>query len=283
MKHLLLCGHGYLGQAISRDFIASGWRVTAVSREEDASDGDGRLARVSADLSSMESITRLAAAMDSPDFVVHCAASGRGGPEAYRSVYRDGCRHLLEAFPGVPLLFTSSSSVYAQTDGSIVTESSPADPDRETGRILRETEELVLAAQGIVLRLSGIYGPRRSYLLQKFLSGEASVEEDGRRIVNQIHRDDAARAVHHAATTPLASGIWNVSDSHPRSQIETYRVLAEIFGRPLPPSAPRDLNRKRGWTNKQVSNGKLFSSGWTPLHPDFLESAPEIAASLDLR
>ena len=30
--HLLLCGHGYLGQAISREFLAAGWDVTALSR-----------------------------------------------------------------------------------------------------------------------------------------------------------------------------------------------------------------------------------------------------------
>lgn len=61
------------------------------------------------------------------------------------------------------LLFTSSTSVYAQNTGEWVTEESLAKPDRETGRILRETEELVLAHRGCIARLAGIYGPARLY------------------------------------------------------------------------------------------------------------------------
>jgi hypothetical protein len=43
-------------------------------------------------------------------------------------VYLEGCRNLIAAFPGVRLLFTSSTSVYAQTDGAAVTEESAAEP-----------------------------------------------------------------------------------------------------------------------------------------------------------
>ncbi|MFD0892270.1 sugar nucleotide-binding protein [Luteolibacter ambystomatis] len=273
---LLLCGHGYLGQAISREFLTAGWDITATS----LSGGDGTR---SCDLSSAAQVAALAD--EQPDFLVHCAASGRGGPEAYRAVYLEGCRHLVATFPGIPLLFTSSTSVYAQTDGSVVTEDSDAEPDRETGLILRETEELVLASSGIVTRLAGIYGPHRSVILKKFLNGEAVIEEDGRRYLNQIHRDDAARAILHLASSPsdisdLKSQIYNVGDSHPLTQLEVYTALASIFEKPLPPSGPRDLNRKRGWTHKRVSNAKLRATGWEPLYPSFLDAAPYLATTL---
>lgn len=277
--HLLLCGHGYLGEAVSDRFVASGWSVTAVSKSPRSSPNPGIEERT-ADLSSLRSVAELATTTPRPDFIVHCAASGRGGAEAYRAVYRDGCRHLLEAFPEIPLLFTSSTSVYAQTDGSIVTESSPANPDRETGQILRETEDMVLAHHGIVFRLAGIYGPYRSAILKKFLAGNSTLEEDGRRIINQIHRDDAASAILHAATRPLESGLYNVSDSHPRSQLQTFQSLSKQFDIPMPPSVPRDLTRKRGWTHKQVSNGKLLGTGWKPSHPDALKAAAEVATTL---
>ncbi|MCW1914365.1 sugar nucleotide-binding protein [Luteolibacter sp. GHJ8] len=271
MPILLLCGHGYLGQAISREFREEGWEVVALS----LSGGDGTLA---CDVSSAEAVGGLDIA---PDLIVHCAASGRGGPEAYRAVYRDGCRNLLEAFPGVRLIFTSSSSVYAQTDGSEVTEESAAMPDRETGMILRETEELVLAAGGGVARLSGIYGPGRSVILKKFLNGEAVIEEDGRRFLNQIHRDDAARAVRTLAEVE-GPGIYNVSDSGPMSQRACYEALADIFGRELPPSGPRDPNRKRGWTHKRVSNAKLRKIGWEPEFPSFLDAVVSVAPTLEV-
>lgn len=270
MPTLLLCGHGYLGQAISREFREERWEAVALS----LSGGDGTLA---CDVSSVEAVRGLEVA---PDLIVHCAASGRGGAEAYRAVYRDGCRNLLERFPGVRLIFTSSSSVYAQTDGSLVTEESEAEPDRETGMILRETEDLVLAAGGIVARLSGIYGPGRSVILKKFLNGEAVIEEDGRRFLNQIHRDDAARAVLMLATEG-GSGIYNVSDSEPMSQRACYEALAMIFGKDLPPSGPRDPNRKRGWTHKRVSNAKLRGVGWEPEFPSFLDAVPSVAPTLE--
>ena len=270
--NLLLIGNGYLGAETARVFRAEGWEVTATS----LSGGGSSLA---CDVSDEAAVLRLGEAV-SPDFIVHCAASGRGGPDAYRRVYVDGCRNLAAAFPGVPLLFTSSSSVYAQTDGSWVDETSPAEPTRETGQLLLEAEALTLAAGGTVARLAGIYGPGRSVILRKFLCGEAVIEEDGRRFLNQIHRDDAARAIHQLATT-RAQGIFNVCDSVPLAQRDCYAALAETFGRPLPPTGPRDMNRKRGWTHKRVSNAKLRDAGWTPRFPSFLDAVNEIAASLD--
>jgi nucleoside-diphosphate-sugar epimerase len=268
---LLLIGHGYLGQAITREFARHAWDVTAAS----LSGGEGAVA---CDVGDPASVAKLPQA----DFIIHCAASGRGGAEAYQHVYVNGCHNLAEVFPGVPLLFTSSTSVYAQTDGSRVTEDSPAIPDRETGQLLLDAENRTLAAGGLVARLSGIYGPGRSVILKKFLSGEAVLEEDGRRFLNQIHRDDAARAIFHLATaaSPSTRGIYNISDSTPLSQLDCYRKLSGIFARPMPPSGPRDLNRKRGWTHKQVSNEKLRMLGWEPQYPAFTDAAEAIASSL---
>ncbi|MEO8614309.1 MAG: NAD-dependent epimerase/dehydratase family protein [Luteolibacter sp.] len=266
---LLLIGYGYLGQAITRRFRENGWDVTTVT----LSGGEGS---IPCDIGNPDDVEKLPSA----DFIVHCAASGRGGAEAYQHVYVDGCRNLTGKFPGTPLLFTSSTSVYAQTDGSIVTEQSPAIPDRETGSLLLEAEQITLTAGGIVTRLSGIYGPGRSVILKKFLSGEAVIEEDGRRFLNQIHRDDAARAVFHLATSGFRSEVFNLSDSTPLTQLACYEKLSGLFSRPLPPSGPRDLNRKRGWTHKQVSNGKLRATGWEPDFASFLEAALDIAPTL---
>lgn len=265
---LLLIGHGYLGREIGSVFRRHGWEVIPVS----LSGGEDTLA---CDVGDADAVGRLPAA----DAIIHCAASGRGGAEAYQRVYVEGCRNLTRAFPRITLLFTSSTSVYAQTDGSIVTEDSPANPDRETGRMLLDAENLTLAAGGIVARLAGIYGPSRSVILKKFLSGEAVIEEDGRRFLNQIHRDDAARAILHLVTS-RAAGVFNVSDSTPLSQLECYAALSRMFNRTLPPSGPRDLTRKRGWTHKRVSNAKLRACGWEPEFPSFLNAAECIAPTL---
>lgn len=266
---LLLIGHGYLGEAVAAHFQEAGWEVTAVSRS-------GGQDSIACDVSDRQAVQ----ALPDADAVVHCAASGRGGgAEAYQKVYVDGCRHLAERYAGKPLLFTSSSSVYGQTDGSVVTEESPAEPDRETGKLLLEAESLVQEAGGVVARLSGIYGPGRSVILKKFLHGDAVIEEDGRRFLNQIHRDDAAAAVLQLIESK-AQGVFNVCDSKPLRQGECYQALSQIFEQPLPPSGPRDMNRKRGWTHKHVSNAKLLEAGWKPRFPCFLDAAPAVAQTL---
>ena len=272
--HLLLIGHGYLGQAITRHFRATGWDVTAVS----LSGGDDTIA---CDVAEAQAVAHLGAA-SAPDFIIHCAASGRGGADAYQRVYVEGCRNLLETFPGVPLLFTSSSSVYAQTDGSVVSEDSPTLPERDTGLKLLEAERLVRGGRGIVVRLSGIYGPGRSVILRKFLTGEAVIEDDGRRFLNQIHRDDAVCAIHHLGTGASAyrGETFNLSDATPLTQRDCYQQLSELFQRPLPPTAPRDLTRKRGWSHKQVSSAKLQATGWQPRFPSFLDAVQAIAHTL---
>ena len=74
-------------------------------------------------------------------------------------------------------------------------EESAAEPTHETGLILRETEDLVREGGGMVARLAGIYGPGRSALLRKFLSGEARIDANLERYLNQAHRDDIAAAL----------------------------------------------------------------------------------------
>lgn len=264
MKRILVVGAGYLGGEVLRLFREAGWETFGAT----PSGGDGLLA---CDVSDPDAVAK----MPEVDAVVHCAASGRGGgADAYRRVYREGCRNLAARYPEAKLLFTSSSSVYAQVSGEKVTEESTAAPDRETGQVLLEAEQVITRAGGVVARLAGIYGPGRSVLLRKFLNNEAVIEEDGRRWINQIHRDDAARAIFHLITLEnYPSGeIFNVCDSVSLNQKQVYKGLAEIFRKKLPPSGPRDLNRKRGWTHKQVSSEKLRSTGWEPRYPSFLDA-----------
>jgi nucleoside-diphosphate-sugar epimerase len=253
-------------------FAQRGWEVVGCTHYEESAE---RLASetfrvICCDISSREAM-QAHGELGPFDAVVHCASSGRGGAEEYRRVYLEGARNLAVVFPSALLLFTSSTSVYAQTDGGWVTEESPAEPSRETGRLLRETENLVLSGGGIVARLAGIYGPGRSVLLRKFFEGTAVIEGEGTKWINQAHRDDIAAALVHLVEA-RKSGIFNVSDDRPIAQRELYAWLAERFQRPLPPSGEIDLNRKRGWTDKRVSNAKLRALGWTARYPSFFDA-----------
>jgi len=211
------------------------------------------------------------------DVVVHCASSGGGGAEAYRAVYRDGLERVLGAFAPRRGGFVSSTSVYAQDDGSRVDEDSPAEPMVETGKVLLEAERIALAAGGLVARLGGIYGPGRAVYLQRFLEGSAVLEDGGGRFINLVHRDDGAAALVRLAGIPDAAGIFNVVDGTPATQREIYGWLAEFFGRPLPPEDPADPRRKRGLNSKRVENTRLRNTGWVPQFPSYQSAIQKLA------
>ena len=274
MKHLLIAGNGFVGKVTQKLFTKSGWKVTTMSRN---GAGDQH-----ADLTSLDSLSDLSKSISYPTHVLHCASAGGGGVEGYRAVYRDGVHNLAEIFPSSHKLFTSSTSVYPQVNGELVSEESATDLERETGNILLESEQIILNAHGTVARLAGVYGNGRSYLLRRFLAGEAAMEEDGSRLLNHTHHEDAARAILFLCEMgEHARGeIYNVCDSQPMTQLETYQALCSIFGRDLPPSAARNLQSKRGWSDKAVSNAKIRALGWEPAYPSLVAAAEEIAASL---
>jgi len=273
-QSVLVIGCGYIGAQLLRKLSRSGWKATGITLSESSADAlrSEGLEVVAADLRTSD--LRILSE-NNPSVVIHCASSGKGGAVAYREIFLETTTRLIQDTNFEHLIFTSSTSVYAQADGSLVTEGDPAEPERETGKILRETEELVLAHQGTVLRLAGIYGPGRCVPLEKLLSGEAVVEGDGERIMNSIHRDDAVSALYLAAAN-RCPGIFNVADNTPVTQLEWFRWVCARLSRPLPPSAPRNLNRKRAWTSKRVSNAKLRSMGWSPLNPSFREGLEEL-------
>ncbi len=273
MPKVIIAGCGFLGEAAADLFFGAGWEVLGLcATEESASRLAGKPYAVRvADISGpME----FEPAWHGADALIHCASSGRGGPEAYRRVYLDGLLNLIAGLQPRRTLFTGSTSVYAQTDGSAVNECSETRPGRETGKILLDAEGVSLASGGYVARLSGIYGPGRSVLLRKFLAGDARIEGDGGRWINQIHRDDAARAIHHLFTTRAEPGIYNVSDNTPATQREVHGWMAAFFQRPLPPQGEPDPARKRGWTSKRVSNQKLRATGWVPAFRSFRDALP---------
>jgi len=269
MPRILIAGCGYLGQAAADLLHAADWAVEGwTASEESAATLSAKPYPVrKVDISNRDQV---AARLGAFDAVVHCASSRGGGVEDYRQIYLDGARNLLDQFGGAKMLFTSSTSVYAQCDGSWVTEETETRPSRETGQVLLETEKLVLNRGGIVARLAGIYGPGRSALLSKFLAGTAVIDPENDRFLNQVHRDDIASAFFLLLSQEVeGTRIYNVVDDQPMQQSDCYGWLAQRLNRPLPPIGKSTGQRKRGNSNKRVSNAKLRRLGWIPKYPTF--------------
>ncbi|MDQ6807944.1 MAG: NAD-dependent epimerase/dehydratase family protein [Verrucomicrobiota bacterium] len=274
MRRILIVGCGYVGQKAADVFHEAGWKVEGwtASAESASALSAKPYPVVPHDASDPACVESQGGRFDA---VVQCASSAGGDAEAYRRVYLRVAENLVRAFADVTLLFTSSTSVYAQLGGELVDEKSAADPQRETAKVLRETENLILAHGGIVARLAGIYGPGRSALLRKFLRGEAAAGVTEERFVNYVHRDDVAAALfilinQRAELAPPR--IYNVVDDTPLPLTKCYELLAEI----LPTRLPADdtlpaAASKRGPSNKRVSNTKLRALGWSPRYRSFRE------------
>ena len=264
---VLILGCGYLGLPLGAELARQGHEVHGVRRSpgtESELEAAGIRPWV-ADVGCADDLSRLPTNWD---WIVNCLSSSRGGVDEYRKVYLNGTRNLLEWLGDNPIkkyVFTSSTSVYGQTDGSVVTEESPTNPDSPTSRVLLETEALLQRAfqsrsfPSIILRLAGIYGPGRGHLFHQYLRGEARLHDDGRRFINMIHLQDAIRAVIAALENGQPGEIYNVADDMPVIQKDFFEWLSIQLGRPMPPYAPSTelKGRKRGLTNKQVSNQKL--------------------------
>ena len=273
-RKCLIVGCGYVGLPLGAELARRGHAVFGLRRSAlaEAEMKSAGITPLHADITQPETLKSLPRDFD---WVVNCSASGGGGADDYRKVYLEGNRNLLAWLGDTPpkkFVYTSSTSVYAQNDGSVVTETSPAQPEAPTAKVLVETEKLLFeAAHGsrarsphqifpaVILRVAGIYGPGRGHAFKQFLRGEARIEGDGARWLNVIHRDDLIGVIIAALERGVPGEIYNAADNAPPSQLEFFTWLATELKQPMPPTVPADAEvwRKRGVTNKRVSNAKL--------------------------
>lgn len=281
---VLIAGCGYVGMSLGVRLVEAGHEVVGVRR---STTGAGELSALgirplALDLAEAKQLDRLGGRFD---WVVNTVASPHGGGVAeYERTYLVGTRNLLGwlAEHGCArYVYTSSTGVYGQDDGGWVVESSELAPEAETARVLVATEREVLSAGlgGVVLRLAGIYGPGRSYWLRMMGSGEVRIPGDGKRWMNMVHRDDIVGAVLAVLERGLEGEVYNVCDNEPVQYGEFVTWLAGRMGLPVPPHVAEEsgVRRKRGLTNKRVSNRKLREElGWEPRYPSYREGYEQL-------
>jgi len=263
----LIIGCGYVGLPLGAELVRLGHEVFGLRRSASA-ESQLKAAGIKlliADITKPETLANLPGDFD---WVVNCVSSTGGEAEDSRQVYLRGTHNLIERLvpnPPKKFVYTSSTSVYGQTDGSQVKETSSTDPAVETAKVLLETEKLLLAAvterkfPAVILRVAGIYGPDRGHWFKQFLKNEARIEGDGSRFLNMIHRDDLIGCIIAALKSGRMGEIYNAVDDEPVSQTNFFHWLAATVGKYPPSSVPENPveNRKRGVTNKRVLNRRL--------------------------
>lgn len=278
---VLIAGCGDLGVALGLELVAGGDEVYGLRRHPGAL--PSALRPLAADLADPTTLAQLPAV----DAVVYAAAADRSTEEAYRRAYVDGLRNLLRApslqrQPPERFVFVSSTAVYAQDDGEWVDESSPAEATHFRARLLLEGEALVRASTApetapVVFRLSGIYGPGRTRLVDLVRSGRATYPPGPPRYANRIHRDDAAGALAHLLHLGQPAPLYLGVDDAPVDLAEVLTLLAGELGAPPPRLAASPAADERG--SKRCSNALLKATGYRLRYPTFREGYAALLAA----
>lgn len=265
---VLILGCGYVGTYTAK-LLQGYYPLTVTTRsQERLTSLPQDVKSVLLDTSNVEMLHRLL--LDEDILIITIAAKNT---LEYQQAYLDTACNLKKALTGIrsvkQIIYTSSTSVYGDAQGKVVTEESPTLALSEQGRILIETERTLLSLKSenrnvVILRLAEIYGPSRT-LLQKVerLRGKKA-PGDGSQIAHLIHVEDIARAILFAITHHL-DGVYNLCDHHRISRKELYDRISHRYHLPRVEWDPqlRSIHRT-GF--KIVSNQKITNLGFTLLH-----------------
>lgn len=278
-ERVLIAGCGDVGNRLGRRLLKAGQEVWGLRRNV------ARLAPglrpVAADLADPASLAALP-----PDLtLVAYAAAADGRSEGdYQRAYVEGLGNLLAALDEQGqrprrVLFTSSTGVYGQDDGSWVDETSPIEPASFTGRAMLDAERVLeeSAFPGTVVRLGGIYGPGRTRLVDQVRRGEAVCPEGAPLYTNRIHSDDAAGILAHLLAMEDPEPVYLGVDGDPADLCEVLTFLAEELGVPPPRQGPN--SRRAG--SKRCSNRRILGAGYRFSYPGFREGYRALLASAE--
>lgn len=145
---------------------------------------------------------------------------------------------LLDPAP-IRIVYISTTGVYGDAKGEVVTEASAVDPANgmAAARVAAETGAAEYAARChsrlAILRVPGIYGPGR-LPLQRLSEGGAFLNEDEANPGNRIHVDDLATCCLAALHKDTPGGIYNVGDGDHRSATWFAQEVARQADLPAP-------------------------------------------------
>ena len=277
---VLIAGCGDIGSRLATRLLDSDWQVYGLRRSIDRLPAG--VIGVAGDLFGAQCPAQWPTGQI--DYLVYSAAATDHDEAGYQAAYVDGLKHTLNWLEHngqrpKRLLFVSSSSVFGQKDGEWVDETSPAQASNYSGRIMLDAEQVALnsALAASVVRLTGIYGPGREWMLGQVRKGYR-VAVDPPLYGNRIHADDAAGLLAFLLEADregkTLDDIYIGVDNAPVPLAEVVGWLRERLG--VTEWAEETSTRRAG--SKRCSNARAKALGWDPRYSSYREG---YAAILD--
>ncbi len=253
LKILVTGATGAVGPVVVNELLNAGHRIRTLSLDY-APDGtwpEG-VEQIAGDITDQSTVL---AAMKDMDAVVHLAALLHivNPPEALKELYEKvnigGTINVAKA--GIAcetkrIVLFSTIAVYGSSNGTLLTENSPVNPDTFYARTKLAAERIIFEAKnkdgghiGTVLRLGAVYGPRikgNYHRLVKALAKNIFLNVgngENRRTV--VYDKDAARAAAIVLEHPRAAGkVYNISDGIPHNMNEIISAICLAMGKSRP-------------------------------------------------
>jgi nucleoside-diphosphate-sugar epimerase len=300
MRVFVAGGSGVVGRRLVPQLVARGHQVTATTTDPSKL---GLLEQLGAEAVVMDGLDAVsvggAVAAARPEVVVH-QMTGLSTPHAGKPDLKhpdrffgptirlrvEGTDHLLAAAEA-----TGVSHVVAQgfasfngirEGGWVKTEEDPLDPGpasaRRLAEALRHVEDMVVKADGAVLRYGGFYGPGATDdQVELVRKRQFPLVGGGTGYFSWVHLDDAASATV-LAVEQKAHGVFNIVDDDPAPASEWLPYLARCAGAKPPLRVPRWLARLLAgeMAVTMMTEGRGFSNakarrelGWEPRYPSW--------------
>lgn len=286
--HALIAGCGYLGRRAAAAWQAAGDRVTALTRSTKNAESLRAAGAhpVTGDLLDPRTLRALPAA----DVLLIAVTHDPRSPVSRRALLVDGIAGLVRELRCRVghVIYVSSTSVYGQTDGTWVDESSPCEPATEGGRICLAAEDTLAAllddgaapCRLTILRLAGIYGPGRLIARVDQLRSGAAVPGSPQAWLNLIHVEDAAECIVAASRGRHTWRTILVCDDRPLTRGEFYAAVARAMSAPPPVFDPQaNGGRRTAGLNKRCCNARMHAELQVRLqYPDAIAALPNVTS-----
>ena len=283
MSRILIAGCGKIGSALGLQLVGRGHEVWGLRRN--CKELPSPIKPVQADLSLPATLKALPGRLD---FVFIILTADRFDDESYRNRYVECTQNLLITLKEMQeqparIFFTSSTSVYGQTEGGWVDETSSPTPGHFSGRRILEAEKILNESSFACtcIRLAGIYGPDRTRLLKRVRNRNIFFPKDPPMYRNLIHQNDVLGILLHLVSLRQPCPLYNGVDNEPVSCFD----LVEWMSIRLGVSGGRRAGHKtpmsiRGASNKRCSNQRLIQSGYQLKYATYREGYGEIIDSI---
>jgi nucleoside-diphosphate-sugar epimerase len=265
---ILIIGCGDLGAATAARLFDAGHTVIGVRRSNQALPYG--MQTIQADVTQENTLKILENI--NPNIVIYGVSAGGSTDAQYQASYVQGLKNVLTTQRKNAALqhvfFISSTRVYGQQTDELLNENIPAMPADFGGERLLEAENLLndLSCNSTKLRLSGIYGTGRLYLVN--MAKDFSKWPQENHYSNRIHRDDAASFIAFlagkAAKNQHVEDCYIVTDDMPTQQYDVLTWLANQQKIDTP-----NIKPPLAQGGKRLSNKRLRSTGFELQYPNY--------------